>query len=79
MHVTSGADRNRTNPWIFQLPTMSRCFSLQFVMLQKYWWLYGSIIILNEIVPARVPVKHHAVLRRDRDTVADMILENVVS
>jgi len=48
-------------------------------MLQKYWWLYGSIIILNEIVPARVPVKHHAVLRRDRDTVADMILENVVS
>jgi hypothetical protein len=48
-------------------------------MLQKYWWLYGSIIILNKTVPARVPVKHHAVLRRDRDTVVDMILENVIS
>jgi hypothetical protein len=44
-------------------------------MLQKYWWLYGSIFILNKMVLARVPVKHHAVLRRDRDTVADMILE----
>jgi hypothetical protein len=38
-------------------------------------WQY---FILNKMVPARVPVKHHAVLRRDRDTVPDIILENVV-
>jgi hypothetical protein len=79
MHVASGVGRNRTNRWKFQLPTVSRCFSLQLMMLQEHWWLYGIIFILNIMFPARVPIKHHGVLRRDRDTVAEIILGNVVS
>lgn len=41
--------------------------------------LWQYFIILKIMFPARVPIKQHGVLRRDRDTIAEMILGNVVS